>query len=581
MTLYRLTGLPSLDSAIRAKYQDGFTSETVTVGDRQAVLFLGSTEEKNVAWGKTLHGLSGKAIGLTNSVPAAVLLIPDAEVAEDALEADLDDTYTQDGLPGDDVGADDESSTDEDAGESVTWAVTFGMGFQLLDQRYVDNGFGQRIAIRSADQTKLNSVTKVTLDERSKTERSSIPVGASLRSFGFEDIGELATRLVASGNIKGIGDPSKSVTIRGADALSLPLSKKPEAFLRDLEHVKATLMMSPVSDELGFLEKLTLIKDRDITNALDDDLLGAIIKPDGKRLGLAWPHETIDEFGTPQAYKLLGTHERAPRDGLPTLDDLLKPVREAPEGERKKKLDALAVILLENKDEKLGSGKLPVRKWLSFETDKDERKYFLHSGRWYIMEQDYATAVLERTQEIFSRPSPLPPLPIWTAEHHDELAYNQEVATAVGGLCLDQKLIQGVTRKGKIEACDVLLQDGTFIHVKHTGSSSPASHLLAQALVSAEILAYDDAAQQNLGKRIAEQGADPDEYKLVPQRVVIVMAKEKNALTADNLYTFTQVNLGRQDRALASRDVDVFIIPIVKEAKTPKDKTNPASTDPS
>lgn len=264
MTLYRLTGLPSLDKAIRDKYQDGFSGETVKVGDREAILFLGRTEEKNVGWSTTLQGLSGKDIALKNSVPAAVLLIPDDESAGDVLGGNVDL----------------ETNDDEETDEAVVWAVTFGMGFQLLDQRSIDNGFGQRIAIRCADQTKLNSVTKVTLDDRSKTERSSIPSGASLRSFGFEDIGELATRLVASGNIKGVGDPTKAVTIRGADALSLPLSKKPEAFLRDLEHVKTTLTLPPVSEELGFLEKLTIIKDKEFIEELDDDLLKAIVNRD-------------------------------------------------------------------------------------------------------------------------------------------------------------------------------------------------------------------------------------------------------------------------------------------------------------
>ena len=556
MTMYRLTGLPSLDKAIKDKYQPGFTGTAVNVGDRKGLLFLGKTSETSVSWGKTLQGLSGKAITLKNSVPAAVLLIPDGEVSGDNPKADVD-------VP---------SIVDEVTPEAVVWAVTFGMGFQLLDQKYIDNGFGQRIAIRSADQTKLNSVTKVTLDERSKTERSSIPSGASLRSFGFEDIGELATRLVASGNIQGIGQPGKPVTIRGADALSLPLSKKPDAFLHDLEQIKMTLTLPPVSDELGFLEKLTIIKDEDLIKELDSDLIEAIVHPSGKRLGLAWPHETIDEFGTPQAYKLAGTFERNPRDGLPTLDALLKPVRDAKASERKKKLDALAVILFENKDDQLASGKLPVRKWMSFETDKDGDKYFLHSGRWYIMEQDYAATVQKRTQEIFDRQAPIAQLPAWTADFDDELAYNKELAKVTGGLCLDRQLIQGETRKGKIEACDVLLTDGTFIHVKHTNSSSPASHLLAQALVSAEILTYDDKAQESLSARITEQGADPEDYRLVPEKVVIVMAKEEIALTASSLYTFTQVNLGRQDRALASRNVQVFIVPIVKEKKPKKDE---------
>lgn len=33
------------------------------------------------------------------------------------------------------------------------WGLTYGMGFQLLDQSRVDGGFGQRIAIRTADRT--------------------------------------------------------------------------------------------------------------------------------------------------------------------------------------------------------------------------------------------------------------------------------------------------------------------------------------------------------------------------------------------------------------------------------------------
>ncbi len=546
MSLYRLTGLFSPVDAIREKYIEGFHGETVQVGDRSALLFSGRTDEKDVGWGPTLHSLSGKALSLKSSVPAAVLLIPDEQPS--VPQSIQDDAAAVETTPDD----------------GVVWAVTFGMGFQLLDQRYVDNGFGQRIAIRCADQTKLNSVTKVTLDERSKTERSSIPSGASLRSFGFEDVGELATRLVASGNVQGVGNPLKPVTIRGADALSLPLSKKPEAFLQDLESIKKTLELPPVSDELGFLEKLTLIKDKELIATLDEDLLGAVVDSDGKRLGLAWPHETIDEFGMPQAYKLVGTSERSPRDGLPTLHALLEPVRKAPPGRRKNKFDSLAVILLENADEQLASGKLPIRKWISYETDRDGRKYFLHGGRWYIMEQDYAETVRKRTIEIFSRPSPLPPLPAWTTNFRDELAYNQELAGLTGGLCLDRQLIQGETRKGKIEACDVLLKDGTFIHVKHADSSSPASHLLAQALVSTEVLTYDKTARRSLATRIEQQGANPDDYQLMPKRVVIVIAKTGKLLDADSLYTFTQVNLGRQDRALASRSVDVFLVPLLK-----------------
>jgi hypothetical protein len=63
---------------------------------------------------------------------------------------------------------------------------------------------------------------------------------------------------------------------------------------------------------------------------------------------------------------------------------------------------------------------------------------------------------------------------------------------------------------------------------------------------------------------VSHASANPDDYQLMPKRVVIVIAKTGKLLDADSLYTFTQVNLGRQDRTLASRSVDVFVVPIIK-----------------
>ena len=43
------------------------------------------------------------------------------------------------------------------------------------------------------------------------------------------------------------------------------------------------------------------------------------------------------------------------------------------------------------------------------------------------------------------------------------------------------------------------------------------------------------------------------------------MAKDNQKITADSLYTFTQVNLNRQDKALSSRGIEVCIVPITRE----------------
>ncbi len=85
----------------------------------------------------------------------------------------------------------------------------------------IDPGFGQRIALRTADARELNSLTRTTLDQRSMTDRISIPSGDHLRGFGIGDFGEVVTRLVAKATIPELAGGAKPLRIRGADALSL------------------------------------------------------------------------------------------------------------------------------------------------------------------------------------------------------------------------------------------------------------------------------------------------------------------------------------------------------------------------
>ena len=564
ITVYRLVDLPSLKKAIRDKY-DNFDETEIKVGERDSLLVMGATEEKTVRWGELVKGLSNETVDLKTSSPGAVLLIPEDDTAKN--DVALADTGQSDG------------SRDAPITEDTfnAWAITFGIGFQLLDQRYIDSGFGKRVAIRCIDPTKLQSITKVTLDDRSKTDRSSIPSGATLRGFGFEEIGELATRLIAEGKINNIGAPDKNVTVRGADSLSMPLSKIPTKIVENLNYIKELLEKNPVTDELALLEKISQVpnKNKQYVDRLNAKLLEAIVDPHSEKIALAWPHEAVDEIGEVQAFQLYGVQGRGRKaikqDGLPTLDHLLTPIREADESERQYRFNAMSIMLLENTDGDEKSRKIPVKNWVSFETNLDDKRHFLHSGKWYVIEDDYSETIRRQAEEIFNRESPLSNLPSWSRDHADELAYNQAIAAAYDGICLDRKLISIRDQKGRIEACDVLLKGGVFVHVKQVGSSAPASHLLAQALVSTEILTYDTEAQHALKQIIKNAVHNPEDYECRPKMVVIVMVKDKQALTADSLYTFTQVNLGRHDKALASRGVGVYVVPVVRNVSGSSD----------
>lgn len=538
MSLYRLIGLDDSTDAVKEKYASQFLPVPVPVADRACIMLCGDLGERPARWAATLSNLTGAAVDQTSKTAAAVLLIPGTS-----------------------------SDGEEDNSESVVWAVTFGMGHILLDQRYVDSGFGQRVAIRSADPETLNSITKVTVDDRARTERATIPTGASLRRFGFEEIGEFATRLVAAGTIKGVGEEDSAVTIRGADALNLPLSLEPKALLTELDAIAELLTKPPVNNDLALMEQFALIKssDKDLVAELDARLVEQIVSDSPSALGLSWPHESTDEYDNADHFRVTGTRAKK-RDGLPTLEDIVEPIRAADEENRVAKLTSTKVLLLRDDDNE-ASPMIPLKKWFAFETTVDNKRYFLNGGRWYRMEQSYIETVRRRTREIFSRPTDFlsGEIPSWPADMGAENEYNAVLAEALGGLCLDQKLISVEGQRSRIEACDVLLPDGVFIHVKRADSSAPTSHLFAQALVSADLLTYDTQAQAELAQKIRDQGADPGDYGLAPKKVVIVMAKDNAVLAPDDLYTFAQVNLGRQDRLLASHDVGVFVIAIERK----------------
>lgn len=567
-TIYRTTSLTTLDQAIQGKYRDsgGFTSTSVEVGGRDCLLVIGSTPRQTASWGPLLSNISGVEVDLENTVAAAVLIIPTEDGSSVPATAAKSHTVRFEEETEDfQDEADQQPTPAEDAATTIdAWALTYGLGFQLLDQARVDPGFGQRVAIRSARPNDLNSISRVTLDARSRVERLSVPAGVHLRGLGGGDLGEIVTRLVASASIPGLSGPEE-VKVRGADSLSLPLARDPKLLVADLDAVAEVLERDPVNSDLALLEQLVRVKDDELVSRLDKLLLEAVRDGDSPLLSSAWPHERVDDVISPNAYKILGDGRTDVQDGVPDLNSLLDPVRSEAEPDQLSKLDRMGVILFrDSAGEEACSPRIPLRKWLSFQVDDAGRRYCLHDGRWFVIEQSYAEHVREQTASIFARDHGLPALPLWpVGKNEDE--YNAILASYLDGIVLDRKLLHSEFHRYGIEACDVLLKDNTFVHVKLIESSAPASHLIAQALVSVETLTYDQQAQAAFQERVEAAGWDREKYSGRPERVVLVLARVGKTIDAASLFTFTQVNLWRQVSQLGSQAVDVFVASVEKE----------------
>ncbi len=529
-TLYRFELLETLEDGVRKKYreQDDFKGVPTQVGGREALLFSGTIMKAGpVPWVTTLRGLTGAELDLANRTAAAVLLIR--------------------------------------RGDAGAWALTYGMGFQLLDHDKIDGAFGQRIALRTANEAALNSITRTTLDHRGRTDRLTSPGGDHLRGFGVGDVGELVSRLVGRAAIPDLTCGEKPITIRGADALNIPLGRKPEQLLADLD-VLDTLLEQPASPGLEALEQLVAIKHpEELIQSLEAKLNAVLADPTSDaQLTTAWPHERINDNGMPDAYKIKGIKGHL-GDGVPTVATFRDVLGDEPAATKLDRLRRLKVMLYRDADAtEAMSQDIPGDRWLAFETHDGPRRYVFHDGRWFQMDDQYADKLQTHAKRIFDRPSPVQ-LPPWP-EDMDEADYNKHVAEDLGGVLMDRDLIRTPMHRRGIEACDVLLPDGILLHVKDVDRSSPASHLLAQALVSTDALLNDEEARAQFVERIERKGGSAADVPARISSVVLGLARKGKPLTSDNLFTFTQVTMVRLVDVLQRQRVDVFIEPIQRAA---------------
>ena len=528
-TVYRLQNLPNLESAIRSKYFAGehFTATPTTVGGRNALLVAGTMRRDQAAWAARLTTIADKPVDVGNTTAAAVLLVEDSE--------------------------------------DTAFAMTYGMGFQLLEPATIDPGFGMRVAIRTASPDAIQSLTRTELDYRSRTDRSSIPAGESLRGFGMGDFGEVITRMSGTARLPELTVGDKAIRVRAADALSVPLGKKPAALIADLDTISSALKLK-ANPGLRVLEQLVRVKRPELLKELETNLRSALNGSDAGRLAIGWPHERIDDNGTPMSYKLTGTGNRSVgvADDLPTLDQLVGALQAKSPDDPLAAASTIKVQLFRDADgEEPVSAAIPATYWLFYEVTLRGTHYCLFDSRWYAMDTDYARRLQSHVEEIFRRSTPVE-MPQWdTDRYRDESAYNEMAASEVGGLMLDRQLLQTTQHPRGFEACDIITPNSDFIHVKHTPKSSAASHLIAQVLVATHALRNDDEARKEFQKVVIKAGGKEELIPKRPTSIVLGIARNR-PVTPSDLFSFTQVTVTRLDTTLAAAGITLTIAPILR-----------------
>ncbi len=208
----------------------------------------------------------------------------------------------------------------------------------------------------------------------------------------------------------------------------------------------------------------------------------------------------------------------------------------------------------------------PLLRCISGQLVFDGETYIAAEGDYYLVEAGFLKELDDFVAEIKETGHPLP-----KAVHDPpEGEYNETAANSTPDyLLLDKKTVRLTSKTSPIEICDVLTEDGAFIHVKRKLGSSSLSHLFAQGTVSADLLLMSEEYREKTDAKIAEAEEDraadtgDNSFKgrfprfsgdpVVPRDheiVYAVAAKWNGRSLVDALPFFSKVNLRRHKEDL-------------------------------
>ncbi|WP_328976062.1 TIGR04141 family sporadically distributed protein [Streptomyces canus] len=462
--------------------------------------------------------------------------------------------------------------------DGTVYAIGCDQGYRLIPDHLKDKRFGLSFAVRQMDPNLIRGAVSRSLGQ-GRTDISLVPGGAPVPLLGIRD----HSRIVRS--LGGYLDElpltrtrdtrGRAVSAQGGCGLRIALGVEPQALLSDLRAIARICREDIPHPELEFVDHLAPVEDTTTLEALDqalDDLLG---HPSDGRISVSVPSEHHAAYAEATTYVT-----RINSSGALRSDDfdpgyVLTRARLAPPGERLRALREGTVTLA--RDRRAGvADTLAVTSaltWLEAGMSLGSRRFFLMEGEWYEAGAAYVDECRAAVAALFLA-SPSVSLPAWI-EGESENTYNNRVADEErrDWLCLDTRNVANPLRpRDQVEICDLLMPDGTLVLVKRAGSSGPLSHLFNQAKVAVELLQESARVRADFTAKVARLSRRelvlPDDF--TPKRIVLAMLlKNRENLTPEAVFGFSQITIAQTAKALAARGVTVEVIGIPESYAAP------------
>lgn len=446
--------------------------------------------------------------------------------------------------------------------DRITFALAFGSGATLLDEQYIVSDFGVKISKSLLSVSEIISIDSTSIDRKifnTRRQSSTFLLPERLVDLGTQNIFK---------NIHGVYEEfNEQFSLGGTESLSFRGKiDLLEDIVKWLDRFPA--IYSTGKNNLGVPEDLVSTTD-EIKEALDKKMGQKILdiisnstinKRNLSSLRIS-PNVTFDltDFN---GFFISGVRSKS---GLYTdffIDEVdyferfkrkLKPEHKNVEGILAKiKRD----MIFRKADSQEDTAVCSIYRAMHFEITHHNKKYILISGVWYEIDRNFY-GLLQKDINSIKRPVDHIQYIQFDKSIHFQMkkgkqcasegAYNREFAKKNNILLLDQEDYRvdlqtmktyGLKTQSSIELSDALYFDSEkiqFIHVKRHSGASGISHLLTQALVSAQAFLNDNTAVvDHINKKISDFNASNNnvkfrrlEYSTQRKEIVFAIVEEK------------------------------------------------------
>ncbi|QWF81874.1 TIGR04141 family sporadically distributed protein [Amycolatopsis sp. CA-230715] len=460
--------------------------------------------------------------------------------------------------------------------DGEVYAIGYGQGFRLLQDRFKDKSFGLAFALRAVDPNTVHGIRSRVLG-RGRTDITMVAGGAPVGSLGIREFQRIVDKVageICDVELTGVRHgKGKLVKVGGGLGLELPLGVDPKELLADIREISRVCREVQPDPALEFVEHVVQVSCPDLLKQLDTILDNGLGDPGGLQITPSVPGNLIEECAEARQWRMrigsTGWHESDEFDFGYALDRArahrmgrrVWALREQSEVEMFRWPGGQFIDRL---------AKAKAIRFLETNVSIGSRRFYLTDGTWYELGEQYQPEIVRTVTRVIN-PDAVN-LPAWQL-HQDEAAYNYGVPNelpAEGYLCLDRRNVSNPLKsRNSLEICDLLAPGNTLIMVKRAHGSSALSHLFHQGLVAVQMLQNSAQVRKRFAEKVSEvsKGRVTISESFVPERVVFaILLKKGEQLTPDTLFAFSQVALAQTVKLLEEWGVRVEVIGIEAEA---------------